>query len=61
MILKEPEHFVSRNKFLQETPGQISLKLIKPGLSRGKYGNDCFPIHRKRADNGGTAETNANL
>jgi hypothetical protein len=38
VILKQPEYFVSRNKFLQETPGQISLKLIKPGLCLGKKG-----------------------
>jgi hypothetical protein len=62
MIWKRPEHLVSRNRFLQETPGQIYLKLIKPGCPGGeKNGNDCFPIHGKRADNGGTAETNANL
>jgi len=29
MIRKKPENLVSRNKFLQETPGQISLKFIK--------------------------------
>ena len=59
---KKPENLVTRNKFLQETPGQISVKLIKPGMSQGKKPwNDCFPIHGKRVDNGGTAETNANL
>ena len=36
VIWKKPDHLVSRNKFLQETPGQISLKLTKPGLSRGE-------------------------
>jgi len=60
MIRKKPENLVSRNKFLQETPGQISLKFIKCPEEK-KNGNDCFLMHGKRADNGGTAETNANL
>jgi len=36
VIRKNPENLVTRNKFLQETPGQIYLKLIKPGLSQKK-------------------------
>jgi len=42
--MEKEAHLVSRNKFLQETPGQISLKLTKPGLSRGKKTEIIFSL-----------------